>query len=451
MAGMKELVRRLKAVKHLKLPGRKTGVVYKGEDGKFYTAVKSKDKENAKSPPPDIKIEDEQEQDAPKDDAKDEQNAPSEEEADEQPKDSLWDKIIDNLDKEEDKESKGQREIEALKHGNEITPPVEWMPKGIMLDGEMDNDISDEDAKQIKWQEQEKEDRERKRCSTGVGKEPGEFVAHPPPDEVQYGRLYSECSSTIEKMKDRLKFDAHPVAYRRKFIRQGAIMQDAIARSVPTSQAGFEVPNIYRRTMRRMEVEDCYIVLLADLSGSMDAWTVKRAFTVVSEACGQWVPDERFALYVFGTNFAKLKGFDEPYSKVRYRIGGLDQWMAFDGGGTVMHLPLKHILDHTKKALPDNKQKVLIVLSDWQLGGCSRTHALLTEFINRHWIVLNLSLCSDVRNAQIYPGLAMPCSSFNELPKVFFEVYKMISYEGATYRNFERLMSKSNNGELCTA
>lgn len=474
MTDGKGLIRRFKAIKKVKLGRKRTGVIYKGEDGLYYAGVKAKDDPSESAVKPEEQIEDLEEEGKkgqpseepknPKSEKQDDKDASDnlEEEDDEndepepQNSSSLWDKIIEKLSGEDDKKEDESSESEALRRSKEITPPTEWMPKGLTLDGEMENDISDADAKQVKWEEQQKKELAKQKDASKVGTKPGDFISHPPPDEHEYNSLYSQCSSVIEQMRDKLKFEARPISHRRRFIRQGSIMQDAIARAVPISQAGLEVPNIYKRTVRKVEVQDCYIVLLADLSGSMDSWTVKRAFTVVSEACGQWIPDERFALYVFGTNYAKLKAFDEPYSKVRYRIGGLEQWRAYDGGGTVMHQPLKHILDYTKKVLPPQRQKVLITLSDWELsnyGGDSRTHALLNEFVARKWVVINLALgqCGysdaygSLARARQYPGLAKPCQSFEVLPKVFFEIYRLISYEGVTNRNFEYLYGKANS------
>jgi hypothetical protein len=459
MAESKGLLQKFKAIKKIKLGKKRTGVIYKGEDGLFYAGVKSQDQESQNTAPPNEQIEDFEEKESkkgkpsekegPKDqEEKDHDEEDEKDEPEQKPSNSLWDKMIEKLGSEDDEQEQEDEESEALRRSKEITPPSEWMPKGVTLDGQMENDISDIDAKQVAWEEQQKKELEKVNANNSkVGMKPGDFIAHPPPDESEYNALYADCSSTIDKMKDKLKFEAKPIAYRRRFIRQGAIMQDAISRAVPMSLAGLEVPNIYRRTVRKVELQDCYIVLLADLSGSMDSWTVKRAFTVVSEACGQWIPDERFALYIFGTNYAKLKAFDESYSKVRYRIGGLEQWRAYDGGGTVMNQPLKHILDYTKKVLPEHKQKVLIVLSDWELsnyGGDSKTHALLTEFIKRNWIVVNLAFGSLGRAKQ-YPGLAKQCESFETLPKIFFEIYRLISYEGVTHKTFEHLFEKADS------
>lgn len=450
------LVRHFKAIKRIKLGRKQEGVIYKGEDGMYYSAIKSQEGEPQKPQESDKVFDDSKDENAqPSPEAKKTKAQQDQDQDDSKGEDSLWDDIIEDWGSEYDKQKESHdesEEMDALKRSKEITPPKEWMPKGITEEGEMDNDVSDQDAKQVAWEEQERKEKLKQSKNNHVGMKPGDYIAYPPPDEHEYGLLYADCSSTIDQMKDKLKFDAHPVSYRKRFIKQGSIMQDAIARVIPMSQVGFEVPNIYKRTIRKIETQDCYMTLLADLSGSMGSWIVKRAFTVVAEACGQWIPDERFAMYIFGTNFAKLKAFDEPYSKVRYRIGGLEQWRSYDGGGTVMHLPLKHILDYTKKVLPDQKQKVLIILSDWELsnsGHDNKTHELLDEFVSRKWIVINLAFGS-LDLAKQYPGLAKRCATFTDLPNTFFEIYRLISYEGLTHKNFEYLFKKANMQEAMT-
>ena len=102
-------------------------------------------------------------------------------------------------------------------------------------------------------------------------------------------------------------------------------------------------------------------VIVVDLSGSMNVTEAIKALTVFSEVASQYLRDDEFAIYAFGSGWVKVKSFYEQYENVKARIGGLKGM-----GGTALH-PVLEAVETELWSLSNHHRNRVIIVSDFEM------------------------------------------------------------------------------------
>jgi len=307
--------------------------------------------------------------------------------------------------------------------------PAPYGTKPIYLPGD------DPLAKEIEAAIEEREKAEAaKGTGTGFGaaKGTGEDIEAPNPNEIDYLQRRERLAVIINKILDKLKFDARPVFVPKDYVRSGKLMPGVLAKAIVASYRQ-PVENIYRRNQIKMEKTETTLALVTDLSGSTDMETMKDVFCVIAEVCGHWLPDESFSLFTYGSGFQKVKTFSETYESTRYRIGGIGGM-----GGTELGQPMFKIREMFKRIKHKPGRKVLIVVSDFELYGddYSRSHTE-AELFKKELDVDTICIAnspsgrnqsSAVSGAKRVSDHVVDMPSIDMLPDQFIAIYKALAF-----------------------
>lgn len=265
----------------------------------------------------------------------------------------------------------------------------------------------------------------------GAGKGTGDDIEYPRPDEAAYKKRRDRLASIIQQMRNMLKFESKPKYETTDFCPQGRMMQGIMAQAVVQAMNN-PVTDIYSVNTVTYEKQETTLALVVDLSGSTDFDTMVNTLTIIAEVAGQWLPDENWAIFAFGSNFQKVKTFFEQYETSKYRIGGMTGL-----GGTELGVPLFKIREmfRVMKKKPGNK--VCIIVSDFDLFGDDPERCKVQ--IRRMKKEANVQTICIVNTHQSYMPTAMekakalskhvvPMPNVGKLAVEFFKVYKRLSY-----------------------
>lgn len=144
---------------------------------------------------------------------------------------------------------------------------------------------------------------------------------------------------------------------------------------------------------------------------------------VTTHNCGKWLLDEDFGIWVFGSNFQRIKTHVEAYYNTKERIGGTTYM-----GGTVLLKPLQEI-HKVINGITNNRKKIVVIVSDFDVSNseeCKNEIARLeADNITVIGIGINYSDLNTVKaftreNSTFINGLS-------ELPQKFFDIYSALS------------------------
>jgi VWA domain containing CoxE-like protein len=148
-----------------------------------------------------------------------------------------------------------------------------------------------------------------------------------------------------------------PVTQRESFVKAGRFMARKLSQFYTESMSK-AVERMYEIDKTRFKNEAPAVAFVVDVSGSFAAMEPQLHMVHLVEAFRRFQPANRFALYIFGTYWARVKGFNEPWSAVD-RIGDYEK----AGGSTTLSGALKAALRDVS-AVP-YRTKLVVILSDF--------------------------------------------------------------------------------------
>lgn len=268
----------------------------------------------------------------------------------------------------------------------------------------------------------------------GAGSGTGETISTPTPDEFKYNQRRNRLASIIQRMRNMLKSESRPKYEQERWKPQGRMMQGVLAGAYIQARRQ-PVTNVYVKNIMRYEKSDVTLALLVDLSGSTDTELMADVLTIIAEVSGNWLSDEKWGMFTFGSGFQKIKTFWESYNNTKARIGGLE-----DMGGTYMAGPLGEIGQMFKKVKDASDKKVLIIVSDFQLMDddypASRVQINRMKKLSDVETICIVNDRSEaamqvaMQNAKKLSDHVVPMPDISKLPENFFKVYKSLAYTG---------------------
>ncbi|MFQ6075327.1 MAG: VWA domain-containing protein [Candidatus Bathyarchaeia archaeon] len=268
--------------------------------------------------------------------------------------------------------------------------------------------------------EVEEEIRERE-GSVSAGSGSGILIPAPKANSARYQFLVQRNMAHIQRLLSVLKSNVRPKISFVKWSKRGRLMNEIVPKAIAASHIR-EVDNIYESRDIQVERESVAILLIVDLSGSMNVYQAEDFLTTVSEVMGRWLRDEDFAILVYGSQYQKIKAFVEPYHTTRFRIGGISSM-----GGTVLLNPLREA-HRMFNALRNHRKKLCVIISDFhidQSGGCIKE----IRNMGRDGIeVIGIGICTAFeRGVRMYTQNVVMCENISNLADRFVDVYRRIA------------------------
>jgi hypothetical protein len=322
--------------------------------------------------------------------------------------------------------------------------PVEDLPSD--YGGDLETEAPDDIKKEFESKDEAEREKERKakeeqkKASRFAGKGAGEMVPYPLPDMSDYSMRRDRLARIIQQMKDKLKLEASPKFVKESYRQAGRLMSPILAKAVVSARR-MPITDIYQRTTITYEKQEAIMMLIVDLSGSVDFETMKDTLLVLSEAAAGWMPDENYACFVFAANYMRLKTFNESYQHVKGRIGGLPGRSypgRLDMGGTTLLPPLLTARDMFKEIRRRPGMKSLLILSDfWLSDNHDEVRAVLADMnekydaipiliANSQGVQATRESAKSARDLGDWNIIEMP--DIEMLPGEFFKVYKKLAY-----------------------
>ncbi len=283
--------------------------------------------------------------------------------------------------------------------------------------------VSFEDAaeRQVKREGRPEEATVDREGSVSAGGGSGFMIPAPNPNPARYQHLVQRNLPHIQRLLSVLKRNVKPKSSIIKWSKRGRLMMEVVPKAVGASNIR-EVDRIYKSRETQIERERVAVLLITDLSGSMNIWEAENFLTTVSEAMGRWLRNEDFATLVFGSNSQKIKTFVEPYHTTRYRIGGVTS-MA----GTVLSIALKEA-HKMFNSLKDDRRKVCVVVSDFHVDKPDECAREIKEMKRDKIDTIGIGICT-ARESEVKaftPNVVM-CSNVSVLADKFVDVYRNIA------------------------
>lgn len=253
--------------------------------------------------------------------------------------------------------------------------------------------------------------------SKSVGYDPLGLAPTPHPDPINFANVVGNVQQEVKEILDRLKEQVFPKIVLDRYLPRGRIMPHLLARaSIQT------VPprDIYTRMRNEPDEEPTRWVIVVDLSGSMNVTEAIKALTVFSEVASQYLRDDEFAIYAFGSGWVKVKSFYEQYENVKARIGGLTGM-----GGTALH-PVLEAVETELWSLTNHHKNRVIIVSDFEMyhedesKSMTICKTLVKEFA--HGKVIGLDFGDGTEKVSRYLK-AERIRSIAELPDKFIDAY----------------------------
>jgi len=249
----------------------------------------------------------------------------------------------------------------------------------------------------------------------GVGT--GMEIGPPAPDRARYGRILELVRPEVQRLLDLLKRSMATRTVRRDWQRTGRLMYHALPSAVAASHAA-RVENLFSSTELVLERRRVALCLLVDLSSSMDQLEAQRILTTIAEVCGRWLRDESYAIISFGSEFARIKAFIEPYHNTRARIGGLECM-----GGTEA-LPPVVACHKMLRSFGSDTDRILVFVSDFGIEEPATMEPVWKALEADGIGVVGICLGGDAKSARAHLGKhARSIGGLRELPEAFVELY----------------------------
>lgn len=265
------------------------------------------------------------------------------------------------------------------------------------------------------------EDIREREGSVSAGSGSGIMIPAPRPSPARYQFLVQRNMAHIQRLLSVLKSNVRPRVSFVKWSKRGRLMNEIVPKAVAASRVR-EVDNIYESRDIQVERESVAMLLIVDLSGSMNVYQAEDFLTTVSEVMGRWLRDEDFAILVYGSQYQKIKTFVEPYHTTRFRIGGINSM-----GGTVL---LKPLMEGHKmfNALQNHRKKLCMIISDFhvdQSGDCIKE----IRHMERDGIeVIGIGICTAFeRGVKMYTKNVVMCENISKLADRFVDLYRRIA------------------------
>lgn len=259
---------------------------------------------------------------------------------------------------------------------------------------------------------------------TGIGVGLGLEMEKLDSDMKDYLERVARLQPIINKMLKRMKIKIRPMYRPIKYQRKGRLMTEVLGKAYIQSRYGV-LRNMYSGLEKKIEDVDIALGLMVDLSGSMNTDEAKDILTIISEVAGRWLRDTDFSIYVFGSNFARVKDFNESYFNSRGRVGGV-QCM----GGTELLYPLISLREKFR-AMPQWKRKVLVIASDFQTSQDKKCQELLDQMRKDGTTPIGIAMCQygDLDYVKTFTkDNTLGIDKNEELPDRFFEVYRKVAH-----------------------
>jgi len=256
-----------------------------------------------------------------------------------------------------------------------------------------------------------------------VGKGSGLEIPTPQPDVGEYELLAQRNMFHILRLLSILKREVVPTITIEKWHRRGALMRGILSKAVAESEVR-DVDRIYKSREVQFRRHRVAILLLVDVSGSMNERDAKDFLTTVGEVLGRWLRDEDFAILAFGSDYLRIKTFVEPFHTTRFRIGGLTCL-----GGTVLLNPLEE--GHRMfKSRTGAERKVCVIISDFCVDEPRLCQDKIAEMKRDGISTIGIGICRvSEETVRGFSDYTIICRRIHELADKFIEVFRRIVFE----------------------
>ena len=250
-----------------------------------------------------------------------------------------------------------------------------------------------------------------------AGKGAGTEAPTPVPNEGVYQQLVMRNMPYIVSLLNKLKTLMQPRLDNLKYQKSGRLMTKMLGKYATSRRP---VENIYQRKRFVLEKQKVALSLVVDLSGSMNTEDARNVLTIIAEVGGQWLSDSDTAIFVFGSEYQKIKAFGEQYRNTRARIGGVHNL-----GGTMLAECLQTV-HRMYRAQGNGRQKVCVIVSDFCLGDVEPTRKEMALMEKDDITFIGVGMCaSDLNHVKSY---TKENSTFinhvSELPGLFYDIYR---------------------------
>lgn len=256
-----------------------------------------------------------------------------------------------------------------------------------------------------------------------IGKGSGLEVPTPQPDAVEYELLVQRNMVHIQRLLSMLKREVVPWTDIQKWQRRGALMRGILSEAVAESQVR-DVDRIYKSREVQFRRHRVAMLLLIDVSGSMNESDAKDFLTTVGEVLGRWLRDEDFAIIAFGSDYLRIKAFVEPFHTTRSRVGGLTCL-----GGTVLLKPLEegHRMFKSRRGA---ERKICVVISDFCVDDPRSCVEKIEEMKKDGVSTIGIGICrASEETVRGFSDHAFVCRRISDLADEFIEVFRKIVFE----------------------
>lgn len=256
----------------------------------------------------------------------------------------------------------------------------------------------------------------------GFGKGTGREIKPLKADRSAYLKLVHRNTKPINELLRKLPQLTKPQLVVEEFQRHGRLMSQMMGR-IFTQSLVAEVPNVYELATTRNERTRVKMGLIVDFSGSMNTEDSRNGIAIISEVLYRWIPSSDFGIFAFGSEFTRVKTFDESYDTTRFRLGGTVQM-----GGTELGTPLRSMI-RAMDSLGTDDPRVIVIFTDMAVDDIS------AEVAEANRLGIKLMVLGPFYQGSERFGLRkeqmQAVNDLEKLPDAFVKVYSKLGL-GAT-------------------
>jgi hypothetical protein len=254
------------------------------------------------------------------------------------------------------KNNGGKMELELSEDTKEVKDEKEKQEKEAETNQAKEQEK--EEAEKLKQKMKEKLEEMENKKTISEGSE----IPAPKANRISYKKLVSKNQHLITELLNHLKQLSKPTTKRTYFKKNGILMNGILSNAYVQSLA-HPVDNIYMNNEKEETKQKIAICLSFDSSGSVDREKLLDVMTITTEALGQYLKDNEFALNNFATDIQRIKTFGETYETTKARIPMLD--CGYDNNIMIIHLLESNIRQFNKIA--SDYKKIQVIVSDFAL------------------------------------------------------------------------------------
>jgi len=265
------------------------------------------------------------------------------------------------------------------------------------------------------YKNEEKEQEPNKNKSRFAGKGKGLNIPTPQPNKLEYERLVRRNQKEITELQTLLKRIASPILKLEQYQKHGRLMSKIIAKAYSTSLKR-RVENIYEFKTQQYEAKKINLGVIIDYSGSMSHAECQDFTTILNEVFGNWLTYSSYGLYIFASDYQRIKTPYEDFKTTKYRVGGIKLT-----GGTMLNNCLKEVWK-ILGSISNELTKIIIIVSDFYLGDYEQVKETCKSINERGIKIINLVTVGNMIKAKELSEYSIQTNK-EDLPKRLIELY----------------------------